>query len=116
MSLALGEFVGAVVGPDDRYRGAADDEVVGVICALDRVEAHVAARKLGAVAEFIRRRPARGPERAATALGLADRPGQAGTIGPVDPDPGTNTYDRYQTGHRLMAPTRVLICFYAHHC
>jgi len=57
--LALGEFADAVAGPDDRYPGATDDEIVGVICALDRVEAHVAARKLAAVAEFIRRRPGR---------------------------------------------------------
>ena len=57
--LALGEFAAAVAGPDDRYPGATDDEIMGVICALDRVEAHVVACKLAAVAEFIRRRPAR---------------------------------------------------------
>ncbi|MGH3188113.1 MAG: DUF222 domain-containing protein [Streptosporangiaceae bacterium] len=55
--LALGEFAATVAGEDDRYPGAADDEVMGVICAWDRVEAHVVARKLAAVAEFIRRRP-----------------------------------------------------------
>ena len=32
----------------------------GVICAWDRLEAHMAARKHAAVAEFIRRRPAAG--------------------------------------------------------
>ncbi len=56
---ALAEFADAVAGLDDRYPGATDDEIVGVICALDRVVAHVTARKLAAVAEFIRRRPAK---------------------------------------------------------
>ena len=52
------EFADAVAGPDDRYPGATDDEIVGVICAWARAEAHAAARKLAAVAELIRRRPA----------------------------------------------------------
>ncbi len=47
-----------MAGPDDRYPGATDDEIVGVICAWARAEAHAAARKLAAVAELIRRRPA----------------------------------------------------------
>jgi Domain of unknown function (DUF222) len=34
-----------------------DAELIGVLCAWDRVEAHVAARKLAAVAELIRRNP-----------------------------------------------------------
>jgi uncharacterized protein DUF222 len=55
----LAEFASAVAGEDDRYPGATDDEIIGVICALDRVESHVAARKLSAIAEFIRRRPAK---------------------------------------------------------
>src|SRR5580693_3931792 len=55
--ITLAQFADAVAGPEDRYPGATDDEIVGVICALDRVESHVAARKLAAVAEFIRRRP-----------------------------------------------------------
>jgi hypothetical protein len=33
---------------------------------------------------------------AATLLGLADRPGELGGIGPVDPNPGANTPGRYQ--------------------
>src|SRR5579864_790048 len=57
---ALGLFLDDAGGEDDRYPGATDDELVGVICAWDRAEAHMAARKHGAVAEFIRRRPARG--------------------------------------------------------
>ena len=32
----------------------------------------------------------------ATLLGLADRPGEIGGIGPIDPDLGANTPDRYQ--------------------
>ena len=44
-------------GPDDTYEGASDDELIGVLCAWDRLEAHMAARKLAAAAELIRRRP-----------------------------------------------------------
>ncbi len=58
VELAL--FAADAAGPDDRYEGASDDELVGAICALDRVEAHMAARKHAAIAEFIRRRPAEG--------------------------------------------------------
>ncbi len=32
---------------DDRYEGVSDAELVGVLCAWDRLEAHMAARKLG---------------------------------------------------------------------
>jgi hypothetical protein len=38
----------------------ADDELVGAICAWDRIEAAASARKHAAVAELIRRRPAPG--------------------------------------------------------
>ena len=58
VELAL--FAADAAGPGDRYPGASDDELVGAICAWDRVEAHVAARKHAAIAEFIRRRPADG--------------------------------------------------------
>jgi Domain of unknown function (DUF222) len=58
VELAL--FAADAAGPDDRYEGASDDELVGAICAWDRVEAHMAARKHAAIAEFIRRRPAEG--------------------------------------------------------
>ena len=37
-----------------------DDELIGVLCAWDRLEAHMAARKLAAAAELIRRRPGPG--------------------------------------------------------
>ena len=57
---ALAGFAAEAAGDDDRYAGASDDEVAGVICAWDRLEAHMAARKHAAVAEFIRRRPESG--------------------------------------------------------
>ena len=53
----LALFADAAAGPDDAYEGASDDELVGVLCAWDRLEAHMAARKLAAAAELIRRRP-----------------------------------------------------------
>ena len=46
-----------VAGSGDRFGGASDDELIGVLCALDRAEASAAALKLAAVAELIRRRP-----------------------------------------------------------
>ena len=64
----------AAAGPDDTYDGASDDELTGVLCAWDRLEAHMAARKLAAVAELIRRRPEpgcalEGPARVPAACG-----------------------------------------------
>ncbi len=50
----LAGFADEAAGPDDRFDGASDDEVLGVLCAWDRVEAHAAARKHAAVAELIR--------------------------------------------------------------
>ena len=44
-------------GPGDQFAGASDDELTGLICALDRAEASACALKHAAVAEFIRRRP-----------------------------------------------------------
>jgi len=58
--LVLGQFAEEAAGDDDRYAGASDDELQGVIAAWDRVEAHVSSRKHAAVAELIRRRPGRG--------------------------------------------------------
>ena len=49
-------------GPDDRFYGVADHELVGLVCALDRLEAHMAARKLVAIAEVFRRNPEDGFE------------------------------------------------------
>jgi hypothetical protein len=58
--LVLGQFAEEAAGEDDRYPGASDDELDGVICAWDRVEAYASSRKHAAVAELIRRRPAEG--------------------------------------------------------
>ena len=69
VELAL--FAADAAGTGDRYPGASDDELVGAICAWDRAEAHMAARKHAAIAEFIRRRP--GP-RAAPLEGAARMP------------------------------------------
>ena len=55
----LALFADEAAGGDDGYRGASEDELVGVICAWDRAEAYMAARKHAAVAELIRRRPAK---------------------------------------------------------
>ena len=44
---------------DDRFAGVSESELVGIMCAWDRVEAHVAARKLAVVAELSRRTPPR---------------------------------------------------------
>src|SRR5262249_49500862 len=41
---------------DDSYQGVSDDELLGVLSAWDRLEAHMTARKLPAVAQRIRRR------------------------------------------------------------
>jgi hypothetical protein len=56
----LAGFADAAAGDDDGFAGASDDELLGVLCAWDRVEAHAAARKHAAAAELIRRRPAPG--------------------------------------------------------
>ena len=56
----LAQFADDAAGEGDRYPGASDDELLGVICALDRVEANASARKHAAVAELLRRRPAPG--------------------------------------------------------
>jgi len=57
----------AAAGEDGRFDGAADHELIGVLCAWGRLEAHMTARKLAAIAELIRRRPEPGcqPEGAA---------------------------------------------------
>ena len=65
----LAQFADEAAGDGDRYRGASDDELVGVICGWDRVEANASARKHAAVAELLRRRPAPGaPEDGASGL------------------------------------------------
>ncbi len=56
----LAAFADQAARDDDAYQGASDDELLGVLCAWDRVEAHAWARKFAAIAELIRRRPAAG--------------------------------------------------------
>ena len=58
--VTLASFAEEAAGEDDRYPGASDDELAGVIAAWDRAESYMAARKHAAVAELIRRRPAPG--------------------------------------------------------
>jgi hypothetical protein len=52
----------AADGPGDGFGGVADHELVGLVCAFDRAEAHMAARKLVAIAEVFRRNPEDGFE------------------------------------------------------
>src|SRR5689334_21718485 len=49
-------------GSGDSFGGVADHELVGLVCAWDRLEAHMAARKLVAIAEVFRRNPEDGFE------------------------------------------------------
>ena len=53
-------FAERVAGDAGRLGAATDDEVIGLICALDRAEASACSLKHAAVAELIRRRPAPG--------------------------------------------------------
>ena len=48
----------AATGADGGFAGVSEAELIGVVCAWDRVEAHAAARKLAAIAELARRGPA----------------------------------------------------------
>jgi hypothetical protein len=41
----------AAAGEDARFGGVSEAELIGVLCAWDRMEAHAHARKLAAVAE-----------------------------------------------------------------
>jgi uncharacterized protein DUF222 len=47
----------AAAGEDGRFAGVSEAELVGVVCAWDRVEAHAVARKLATIAELARRNP-----------------------------------------------------------
>ena len=55
---ALAVAADAAAGEDDGFAGVSEAELVGVLCAWDRVEAHAAARKLAVSAELARRNPA----------------------------------------------------------
>ena len=62
LAVAADAAVDAGGGPGDRFGGSADHELVGLVCAWDRLEAHAAARKLVAIAEVFRRNPEDGFE------------------------------------------------------
>jgi hypothetical protein len=47
----------AAAGDDGGFAGVSEAELVGVLCAWDRMEAHAHARKLATVAELARRNP-----------------------------------------------------------
>ena len=53
-------FADDAAGAGDRFTGASDDELAGIIGALDRAEATACSLKHAALAEFTRRRPAPG--------------------------------------------------------
>ena len=53
-------FADDAAGADDRFTGASDDELAGIIGALDRAEATACSLKHAALAAFLRRRPAPG--------------------------------------------------------
>ena len=82
---------------DDEFAGISEAELVGIMCAWDRVEAHAAARKLAVVAELDRRNPEPGDaeftaDQIANALGESRfRAGElTGTAGHLDTRlPGT---------------------------
>src|SRR5215475_10224835 len=48
----------AAAGDENGFAGVSEAELVGLVCAWDRVEAHAAARKLAVIAELGRRNPA----------------------------------------------------------
>jgi hypothetical protein len=52
-----GLAVAAEAAAEDGFAGVTEAELVGVLCAWGRVEAHAAARKLAAIAELGRRNP-----------------------------------------------------------
>ena len=76
-------------GPGDSFSGVADHELAGLVCAWDRLEAHMAARKLIAIAEVFRRNPEDGfepgrgrcPPRCTSSPGTSS-PWQPGSPGP----------------------------------
>src|SRR5215469_3412244 len=62
LAVAADAAAGDGGGRGDSFGGAADHELVGLVCAWDRAEAHAAARKLVAIAEVFRRNPGDGFE------------------------------------------------------
>ena len=68
---------------DGGFAGVSEAELIGVVCAWDRVEAHAGARKLAAIAELARRTPAPEDEEFTAdelANALAESRGRAGVL------------------------------------
>ena len=81
LAVAADAAVDAGDGAGDSFGGVADHELVGLVCAFDRAEAHMAARKLVAIAEVFRRNPEDGFEAAPGQMpagGARVHPGPAG--------------------------------------
>src|SRR5689334_24064297 len=71
----------AAGGEDGRFAGVSEAELLGVVCAWDRVEAHAGARKLAAIAELARRNPEDSEFTAdQVAYALGESPGRAGDL------------------------------------
>ena len=62
LAVAADAAVAGGGGPGDSFGGVADHELIGLVCAFDRAEAYMAARKLVAIAEVFRRNPEDGFE------------------------------------------------------
>jgi uncharacterized protein DUF222 len=100
---------------DDQFAGVSEAELIGMLCAWDRVEAHAAARKLAAIAELARRNPK--PEDAEfTADEIANALGESrfradelmGTAGHLDTHlPGTRAALR--DGIVSLGKTRLIV-------
>src|SRR5690349_21595745 len=100
----------AAAGEDGRFAGVSEAELVGVVCAWDRVEAHAGARKLAAIAELARRNPEDSEFTAdQVAYALGESRGRAGDLLDLAQDletrlPGTaaalldGTITRYKAG------------------
>jgi hypothetical protein len=81
---------------DDGFAGVSEAELIGIVCAWDRVEAHAAARKLAAIAEVARRSPApedaeftaNAPDPARQEKPSSPLPSQARTDRPAATEPG----------------------------
>jgi hypothetical protein len=79
----LAAAAGAAAGEAGNFAGVSEAELVGVVCAWDRVEAHAAACKLAAIAELARRDPVPGDREFTAdqvAYALAESRGRAGDL------------------------------------